>query len=437
MNDLRIIFEWIDPAGAQGPELRATWARLQLLVNGESITRPLDNVSKTVRDSIFLPLYPLAEWLATHWWFLLNEIETPGRPAEDNYASRHDLQYASEGFAIPSTLIKPLGNTIKIDWTPAEFGLQRIEFVGQGTAYVSSSDFVRIFSGFISSVTQRLTDLDITGTLLQEEWKAILESPSEEREFCEAAAALGLDPYSIDEQAANEIVNVGNSLPKSLIGDFFSVADFARLGEQVSSVVQALELSRSNTANLKPLKDLREATQARIKIAGAPWEQGYQVARQLRQELGLNGKVLHSLEDVSRALRLNSDELNEAIRPRTDQSNTFDAVVGVNNAGSPGFVITHLRKETFKFAFCRGLFEFLFADQQEPVLVTKTRSERQKRNRAFASEFLLPADALRQRISTEYVSEEVIEDFAAEFGVSTYVVEHQLQNHRIARTIPA
>jgi hypothetical protein len=97
MNDLRISFEWIDPADAQGPELRATWARLQFLVNGESITRPLDNISKTVRDSIFLPLYPLAEWLATHWWFLLNEIETPGRPAEDNYASRHDLQYASEG----------------------------------------------------------------------------------------------------------------------------------------------------------------------------------------------------------------------------------------------------------------------------------------------------------------------------------------------------
>jgi hypothetical protein len=436
MNDLRINFEWIDPAGAEGPELRATWARLQLLIDGEPITRPLDNVSKTVRDSLFLPLYPLAEWLATHWWFLLNEIETPGRSTEETYASRHDLHFASEGFAIPSTLIKPLGSMVRIEWSPGEFPHQRIEFVGHGNAYISAEHFTTVFSDFLSSVTGRLTDLGITDTLLQEEWKSILEAESEEQKFCEASASLGLDPYSLNRESARTIVQVGNTLPISLISEFFCAADFACLNEQLESLLAALAVSRSNPVNLEPLKELRDVTQTGVKIVGPPWEQGYQVARQLRQQLNLNGRVLHSFDDVSHALRVDAHDLRKAINPQIDQSNTFDAVVDVNDEGSPGFVINHKRDDALKFSFCRGLFEFLFTKQHEPLLVTKTRSERQKRNRAFATEFLLPADALRERITAEYVGEEVIDDLAVEFGVSTYVVEHQLQNHGIAKTVP-
>lgn len=436
MNELKIKFEWIDPAGAEGPELRATWARLQLLVDGEPITRLLDNVSRTLRESVFLPLYPMAEWVATHWWFLLNEIETPGRTTEEDYASRHNLHFASEGFAIPSTLIKPLGSTVRIDWSAQGFPHQRIEFVGQGTAHISSRDFASVFSDFLSSVTTRLTDFGITDTLLQEEWKAILDAASEEQKFCEASAALGLDPYSLAEESARTIIEIGETLPESLIGEFFCAADFASLNEQFENLLESLQLSRSNCANLEPLKDLREATQSLVKIQGAPWEQGYQVAKQLRQQLNLDGKVLRLLEDVSLALQVDTDELHKAINPRIDSLNAFDAVVCVNDAGSPGFVITHKRADALKFSFCRGLFEFLFANAHEPLLVTKARSERQKRNRAFASEFLLPADALRERITTEYVAEEVIDDLADEFGVSAYVVAHQLQNHRIAKTVP-
>lgn len=435
MSDLRLHFEWIDPAGAKGPELRATWARLQVLIDGESITRPLDNVSRTIRDSVFLPLYPLAEWIATHWWFLLNEIETPGRTSDASYSSRHNLHAASEGFALPSALVKPLGSTIRIDWSPVGFPHQRIEFIGQGTAYISADDFVRVVSDFISSVAGRLTEFGITDTLLQEEWKAIHETAPEERDFCEASASLGMDPYSLSQESARSIVQVGDLLPKPLMREFFSAADFPRLQEQLDSVLDALQLSRSNRANLEPLKDLREEMHSQVTYVGVPWEQGYQAARQLRQRLELNGKVLRDLNDVGQALKVNANDLSEAINPRIDHSNTFDAVVDVNNAGSPGFVISHPRPEALKFAFCRGLFEFLSASKDEPLLVTKTHSDRQKRNRAFASEFLLPADALRERISTPYVGEELVDDLAAEFGVSTYVVEHQLLNHKIAKTI--
>ncbi|KGO32810.1 hypothetical protein JT06_18235 [Desulfobulbus sp. Tol-SR] len=62
-------------------------------------------------------------------------------------------------------------------------------------------------------------------------------------------------------------------------------------------------------------------------------------------------------------------------------------------------------------------------------------TERQKRNRAFAAEFLAPADAIRKRLTAGEVSQEDIDDLAGDMGVSPFVVEHQIVNHRLAEVV--
>jgi len=55
LNDMASIdfdFEWIDPAEAKGPELRATWAQLRVLVDGHVVTRAIDSTSRGVRTNI-------------------------------------------------------------------------------------------------------------------------------------------------------------------------------------------------------------------------------------------------------------------------------------------------------------------------------------------------------------------------------------------------
>ena len=56
MSDLTLNFEWIDPAEARGAELRATWARLEILLDEVPITRLIDFESRGIRNSVFLPL---------------------------------------------------------------------------------------------------------------------------------------------------------------------------------------------------------------------------------------------------------------------------------------------------------------------------------------------------------------------------------------------
>lgn len=193
MSEIRFDFEWVDPQGARGPELRATWARLAIWADSKCVSRVLDQDVKSVRDAVYLPLYPLAEWLATHWWTLLVEVPSPERVADPKYAERHSLRSARDGFALPSASITGEGDHIRLSWVREALPNYRVEFIEEGTAYIPVKVFRQSLAAFINAVLGRLQAEGISGTVLQEEWAALQALSKEEEEFCEVTAALGLD----------------------------------------------------------------------------------------------------------------------------------------------------------------------------------------------------------------------------------------------------
>lgn len=432
MSKLTFDFEWIDPAEARGAELRATWARLQISLDENVITRLIDDTFRSVRNSLFLPLYPLAEWIATHWWFLFFEVETPGRSTSDQYDKRHNLRYSAEGFALPSLAIQPMGERIRLAWQPARFVTQNLEFTASGSGYVPAFELRQVFSDFITAILGRLHEQGVEDTLLEREWDSIQAIDPQEQEFCSAVALLGLDPYTLSEQKQQEIMEISEQLPVSLWPDFFALADFTALPQQANQVLEALASSRRNRANLESLKALRQEMSASRLPQGSPWEQGYEFARDLRHKLKLNGEMLSSLSSLEKALSIPTKKLESAIVKITSLPVTFNALVATNAVESPVFAVPRRREEATRFAFCRALFEYLTTLEGEPLLVTGARSERQKRNRAFAAEFLVPADLLREALPGQTVGDEEIDDLAANFGVSPSVVWHQIENHRLA-----
>jgi hypothetical protein len=80
MSGLRFECDWEDPKGVLVPELRSTWARLTIFVNETPVTQVYDHGANSVRNGIYLPLYPLAEWLAINWWTVFHELEVSRRP---------------------------------------------------------------------------------------------------------------------------------------------------------------------------------------------------------------------------------------------------------------------------------------------------------------------------------------------------------------------
>jgi len=434
---LQIEFDWEDPQAAKGPELRATWARLLILINDVPITQVQDYSARSVRDGIYVPLYPLAEWLAMHWWSLFHEYENPHlqRDVSGSYPMRHNLRYAREGFALPDLDIRPMGRTVFFEWKVADMPARKVRFLQEGTAHIETSVVYEALANFITAVVRRLESFDVSNTPLKDEWKAIEEADLEEQTFCEAVAALGLDPYSLPDAERETIVQVSEKLPKELMADFFATANSRHLSTQLARLLDGVNRIKALPGDLTPLRDLQKDTQ-KIDVLYTPWEQGYAFARELRKQLGIEDRLIGDMHDFSACLGVETQALQQVILS-TDATNGharfFDALVDVNEKGSPGFLIEKRQEEARKFALCRGLFEYLTSDTGASALLSTTRSERQKRNRAFAAEFLAPAALLKEHLRGETLAEEEVDDVAEVFGVSSYVIRHQIDNHHLAR----
>ena len=156
-----------------------------------------------------------------------------------------------------------------------------------------------------------------------------------------------------------------------------------------------------------------------------PWQYGYRQARDLRSRLGISGPIPADL------IFILQEALSFEILP-------LDAPAGIEAIAAPGrahtatFGITKqiAREESRRFVLCRALSDSLAL--QTPTLVTRSQTEHQQRNRAFAAEFLAPAAALRERLPRNRLTEEDLEDLAQEFRVSGFVIRHQVENHQLA-----
>ncbi len=433
MSDLRFELDWMDPEGARGPELRATWARLRMSVDGQAISRVYDANAQTVRDDLFIPLYPLAEWLVSRWWQILYEVHAPYRTTLRGYERRHLFADGREGFALPHLSIEPQGESIRLRWSPAQIPHSPVEFVSSGNLYCTRCDLVESLSGFVGKVVARLDALEIADTPLQKEWATLQNADEEELAFCRAAGGLGLDPFAVDAEETEAILRAGELIPPELVDEFFGSVDIIHVIDQSERISDSLSLIADLDVDVAELNNLRGTFAGRADRSVPPWEQGYQVARLLRGELGLDSRPIASDVDLASALRVHADRLDRVIlKPPGDLVN-LDAVVGYNELNHPGFVIGQRRDVDRRFAFCRGIFEHLTSHHPAPALVTKARTEAQKRNRAFAAEFLVPASALRERLESELIAEDDLDLLAEDFGVSTAVVRHQVENHTIAR----
>ena len=63
--------DWFE--GTAPEELAVTNNSLSVAVNGKVVTYLLNKAIKSTSNEVYLPLYPVAEWIAANWWRLLYE----------------------------------------------------------------------------------------------------------------------------------------------------------------------------------------------------------------------------------------------------------------------------------------------------------------------------------------------------------------------------
>ena len=63
----------IDQPAADDPVERRTWCAFRMRVGGRTVTRMWDKTLGEERSLLYLPAFPIAQWLVENWWALLNE----------------------------------------------------------------------------------------------------------------------------------------------------------------------------------------------------------------------------------------------------------------------------------------------------------------------------------------------------------------------------
>ncbi len=429
MNRLQIEFDWQDPGGAKCEELRATWASLSILIDGTPVTELLDTKTKSVRNSIFLPLFPLAEWIAENWWFLQSEAEGPHNSRNVEFDRRHNFRWAREGFVLPSLRFVTLGENVVAQWQPLDIPDAAIRFLSRGSTELPASILIEKLGEFVSAVIARLEDSAVTNTTLHEQWMAIANAAPEEQEFCRAAARLGADPYAIEGQLESRILRVAETVRAELLDDLLSLANVDNLDVRAAALISASEFIAADTDHVDALADVRDQT-PQLEVTN-PWETGYRFAEQLRQALNAGTWRSRSIDELAGHLKI--DQLDHCLLSQSVGCKFLDALGGANQCNNPKFIIEKTRPDSKQFAFCRMLFEHLTLPQGRFAAVSPLRTERQQMNRAFAAEFLVPHRMLKSDLSAATVGEEEIEDLAVEYGVSAFVIRHQIENHQLAR----
>ena len=429
--EFRLDTEWLDGEGVNGADLCATFASLRIDVGGRPVTEIIDRRARTTRESVYVPLYPLAEWLATNWWFLAYESENPTKSGEPGFVRRHALGASTDGYAFPNLTVTSSGARTRLAWGSDPSPWTKIEFLNRDSAVVDRAEFLEVCSDLIETVVRRLVAFDIHDTFLQEEWAAIQFADADESSFCEVAAGLGWDPYDLCEERQQQILRLADKLGelRSEAVPIIGAKDPLQDAERILAAVQA---ARSNRLHLERLKPFAESV-GRAQLHGSPWELGYELARQTRRALDLDGQPIRTQKALAAALGEDDVALNQVFQPLVTLGDLrlIDGVVAGGEQESYAVGLRRAGEFGQRFTFCRAIGEAITSCTDS--LVTRGVTERQQRNRAFAAEFLAPSSGLRERVSHWVVGTDDVEDLAEEYGVSPYVIRHQIANHGIAR----
>jgi hypothetical protein len=412
---LRVSLEWDDGGGVRAKELQATWCRLEISIGDRFVTLLRDRRTGSFRQSIHVSAYPLAEWVAYHWWALQAAVAKPGLTSP-----ALSLRSVGEGFPWPRLRFAPDSDSMLLQWERSVD--DRVDFVDEGTVRVDMQSFLRTAAAVVENTLSRLDDAGVPRTPLHDEWQAVNGLDDDERRFALAAARLGADPYDMPESVAAALVSASAALPPDLLDDVLTVAEPGSLQDLVAWVVAAVP-GRGSVAAPPAAGDLdgwRASVRASTRRAPgpAPWARGFAAARDVRPAVETSPSDPVGLDDVVVTL------------PQRFPHRSIDAVG--NESDVVRLVVPDGRSRTgLRFSQARALYRALTTEHDRPFALTSARTGVQQAERAFAAEFLAPITGIRERVPgpLSTVTDDDIDRLADAFGVNPLVIRHQIDNH--------
>ena len=196
----------IDQPAATDPVERATWCALRIRVGQRFASRILDRSLQSERTNLYLPAFPVAQWVVENWWSLFNELCPSDRVppsvaggAQLKWIRRHCLRSADSALMLPALYLFHDGQSLRAQWhsdIPGSMPNMPGEFIADGAEALEANLTQQSLANFVNDCLDRVAQIrDSRVHQLAEQWKAIEAADVEEQQFCSLAGRMGIDPY--------------------------------------------------------------------------------------------------------------------------------------------------------------------------------------------------------------------------------------------------
>ena len=408
---MRFSVEWIGGGLNRTAEERATLCKLGIYIQGQNACRFIDYVTNEDTESLVVPAVHLAEGIATDWWIIFG-----GRDRE------HGIRRYRTGFALPDLHFRTDGSTFEVTGKDFHSDNPHLGFRSDGRETLPRVAAESELSRFIQEVVERLASEGVRDSEVSACWSRVVESRNDpgERAFCEAAGALGLDPYAISDDDARFIEQANDLFSDESLIEFLAGIKTEERSASVLDRVRQMESRPTAAAILPELGGVAGQIEDSIGPDHVrPWAAGYRAARACRQALNLRP------DDRLPSYVTLAKKLGSAQFEPVQLVDGFRALVSCPDGDVSIHLHDHGRAERLNFAFARAVGDAVcFRNTPRSVVNDLHHAERQATGRAFAAEFLAPVES----VVGMWEDLHDVEEIADEFSVSPYVIEDQMHN---------
>lgn len=359
-------------------------------------------------------LNELAISLLASWWRVLYRRDAPYRFADFRMSSKATTPFLSCAFKSTGKRIDIIARNISED---------SVSLLPEKQFYGIDVFEKRLLEEFIRPTVQLLRSRHRYDRPLQSCLYRLEDSRSQnaESQFCRTAGALGLSPYDLPASVLKEVRSLIDWMPGEESRLEFSSAVLEEELVEGTQWVRSEITSKGAGNRLSGLPELRKMCSQLINDPGPrPWAKGRECARAAREAIGIGTDV--SLGGVRGIGQLVSSNPNLSLGAHAPGSlRAFQAWCG----DAPTVVLEDEGPTGSAFILARAVGDYLvFGDKS--ACVADLYTDRQAVGRAFAAEFIAPAEGVVSMVEEGYPLRKV----AAHYGSSVETAHRQYENNR-------
>ena len=402
-------------------------ADLGIEVAGVPLTSSIQGSRKQVRSRIRVSAYHLAAWFVTNWWRLRWEPEGAGH----SWRMSHCMGAVGNGYLWPDIEISGGEDTVRIHATPflAE-PTSRFRFLYGLDQSVSAADFEDAVQGLVGSVTKRLSnpilDCPVDVRALSAAWDDLeRETQDQDAAFLRSLEArMGFDPEEADGYLLSALEALTRYVGNGAIEEVATASKHAALWD-LETLLETIHTS-GTLLTLGPPVSLSETAEDSNRTSSEPWRQGVELARAARHKWQVGDDELDDGQ-LAEICGVQGDWIREG----ADTLGPMPA--GLRDPSRIGALRVTLQKRHpngRRFALARIIGDHIMAASTERLLpITNSRTQRQRFQRAFATELLCPIESLKEFVENREPDDELLDDASLRYQVPPMQIERSLVNN--------